>query len=407
MAYPDGAAQVFSEVTRFTVLDVNGYPAVGANVFVTNQLLKATFTPVMETGVDLVTLNANGDIASHFKHGDMPKYYTMQVEVATPDPILHAMLCGGTVISDTTTALGTPTGTLLATAQTTLGTLAAATYGYRVSQYNQYGESLAMAEVTGTVASGSTGTVVVSGAVPAAGALGLRVYGRTPGGEQLLGTIPNFTSQATSAISGTGSVSSLTVTALTKAIPAGATFTISGDTNSPKIVFTCLTTAGVGATAVNVSPSQSVTTTIAAGAIVPSFVDNGSATPAGSLPGSDTTAGPGTDTGYQAPALGIVGNVNGVSMEFWGKAVVNGTQASVLPYYRWVVPGVKNLHEEARTFDPSLQSNMYTGQAFENPNWGSGPFADWTYDSSKVFQYARAGRTTLPTAGLSPIAATA
>ena len=407
MAYPDGAAQVFSEVTRIGVLDVNGYPAVGSQVFVTNQLLKATFTPVMETGVDLVTINANGDIASHYKHGDMPKYYTMQIEVATPDPILHAMLTGGTVISDTTTALGLPTGTVAATGQITLGALAAGTYGYRVSQYNQYGESLSTAEVTGTVASGTAGTVVVTGAVPAAGALGLRVYGRTAGGEQFLGTVANFSGQSTSAATGTGSPTALTTTALTKAIPAGATFTITGDTNSPKIVFTCTANAGVGATSVAVSVSQTITTTIAAAVILPCFVDNGSLTPAGALPGVDTSAGPGADTGYQAPTLGIVGNPNGVSMEFWGKAIVSGTQASVLPYYRWAIPGVKNMHEEARTFDPSLQSNMYTGQAFENPNWGSGPFADWGYDSSKVFQYARAGRTTLPAAGLSPVLATA
>src|ERR1035437_9138317 len=116
---PDGATQVFAEVVRFSQLDVNGFPAPGSSTITINALLKATFTPVMVTGVDLDMLNANGDLYSHFKHGDMPKeythgrefdldmlnangdlyshfkhgdmpkYYTMALEIAHPDPVLH------------------------------------------------------------------------------------------------------------------------------------------------------------------------------------------------------------------------------------------------------------------------------------------------------------------------------
>jgi hypothetical protein len=332
MALPDGSAQVFSEVTRFSTLDANGFCAAGSQVFVTNTLLKATFTPVMETGVDLVTVNANGDIAQHYKHGDMPKYYTMALTVASPDPILHAILTGGTVLTDNSVALGAPTGTPTAVGAITGGSLKAGSYAYKVTQYNQYGETVATTELTGTVASGVAGSVVVSGWTLAAGAVGSRVYGRTAGAEQLIATI-------------------------------------------------------VG----------SATTYTDIGAIVPS----------GALPSVDTTAGPGNDTGYQSPALGIVGNPNGVGIEFWGKAVLNGTQTSNLPYWRWAVPGVKNLHEEAKNFQANILENAYTGQAFENPNWGSGPFGDWQFDSSKVFQYARAGMGIRPVAGLSPILATA
>ena len=406
MTQPDGAAQVFSTVTRFSQLDQNGFPPVGGTVFTTTQLLKATFTPALENGVDLVTINANGDIAQHYKHGDMPKYYTMTVECATPDPQLHALLTGGTLLSASNTALGAVTGTITATGQITLGSLPAATYGYRVTQVNQYGESGASSEVTGSVASGAAGTMVVAGYVPAAGASGVNVYGRTPGGEQFLGTQVNIGSQATSATSGTGTVTSLSVTALTKAIPAGFTFQIAGDTNSPKIVFTTTQAAGAGATALAVAASQNVTTAIAAGNIVPCFVDTGVLTPFGAYPSTDTTAGPGV-VGYQSPALGIVGNPYGVAIEFWGKAIINGTQASTLPWWRWAVPGVRNLHEDARTFEAALLPNVYVGEGFENPNWGAGPVGDWQFDSSKVFQYVRASSSTLPTASLSPTTATA
>jgi hypothetical protein len=407
MSAADGAGQVFAEVVRISQLDDNGYPAVGAPTFTTNQLVKATFTPALETGVDLVTLTANADIGMHYKHGDMPKYYTMDISVVNPDPVLHQLLAGGTVYTDNSAALGSLTGTLTATGQITLGTLPAGTYGYRMAQYNQYGTSASSSEFLGTVASGSAGTVIVSGWVFASGAVGAYVYGRLPGGEQLMGSVPNIGSQATSAASGTGTPVSLDVTALTSAVPIGTTFQIAGDTNTPNIVFTTTLPAGVGALALNVSVSQSITTTIVAGDIVPVFVDNGTIVPNGQYPTADTTAGPGNDVGWQSPALGIVGNPNGVSIELWGQMILNGSQTGYLPFNRWVFPSVRNLCETARDFGPDILANMYSGQAFENPNWGAGPFGDFQFDSSRAVQYARAARTTLPVSGLTPTPATA
>jgi hypothetical protein len=74
--------------------------------------------------------------------------------------------------------------------------------------------------------------------------------------------------QTTSAASGTGTVTSLSVTALTAALPLGAKFTIAGDTNAPVIVWTVTTAAPIGAVTVAVTASVSVTTTIAAGNIL-------------------------------------------------------------------------------------------------------------------------------------------
>ncbi|MGA3362226.1 MAG: hypothetical protein ABSD82_09360 [Solirubrobacteraceae bacterium] len=81
-------------------------------------------------------------------------------------------------------------------------------------------------------------------------------------------SIANLGTQATSAASGTGVITSLSVTPLTVSIPAGLTFTIAGDTNSPNIVFTTTAAAGVGSTSLSVSASQSATTTIAPGNLV-------------------------------------------------------------------------------------------------------------------------------------------
>ena len=75
----------------------------------------------------------------------------------------------------------------VATASTSGGTLAAATYSYRVSAINGVGETLAATAVTGTVASGSTGSVLLSWS-QVLGATGYKIYGRTGGSELLIAT---------------------------------------------------------------------------------------------------------------------------------------------------------------------------------------------------------------------------
>jgi hypothetical protein len=399
VSLPDGAASIFAVATRISTLDSSGYVDPGANTYTTTTLVKCTVNPVVETGDDIVIKNAAGDLAAWAKHPDMRKYHTVSLELATPDPALEAACAGGVIFTDSSSALGTPTG-LTVTPQTTLGTLAAGTYGYRATYYNAYGESAAANDVS-AVTTGSTSLNVINVGTMAAGALGVRVYGRTIGGEQLIGQIPNIGTQSTSAASGTGTVTSLSMTALTKSIPIGTTFQIAGDTNSPKIVFTTTAFAPAGTVTLAVSASQSVTTTIAAGNLVPVFVDTGAVTPSGYVPQSDTTAGPG-EVGYQEPALGIVGNPNGISIELWSKAIIAGFQTSTLPYYRWVLPRVTGMHTTQRDIANTNTQTVMEGQGYGNPNWGSGPFGDWQFDSSKVFQRARCGAQVLPAASNAP-----
>lgn len=403
-ALPDGAAAVWAVATRLAVLDANGFVDPGANTFTTATAIKATITPVNEAGDAIAVKNAAGDLSVYALHGDIPKWYTVMLELATPDPALEQALCGGTVYNDIGAALGVPTG-LTVTPQITLGTLPAATYGYRATQFNAYGETAAENDVSAVIASGSAGVNVISGVTMGASALGVRVYGRTIGAEQFLGMYPNIGSQATSAASGTASPTSLAVTALTKGIPSGTTFQITGDTNTTKIVFTTTGFAPAGAVTLPVSVSQAITTTIAAGAIVPVFLDTGAVTPSGFVPTTDTTAGPG-QVGYQAPALGTVANPNGVSLEFFERAILNGVQASTLPYFRYVLPACKNFIVGARDITNANLQNVYTGTAFQNPNWGGGPTGDFQFDSTKVTQRTRCGSQIVPVPSLVAVAAT-
>ena len=397
------SASIWVSVARIVPLDANGNLIADANVFVTNTPVKVTLTPVIETGDDIAVKNANGDLIAWGKHSDMIKYGTVNIELGLPDPYLEQVLAGGTVLNDTSSALGVPTG-LTVTSQTTLGTLAAGNYGYRFTQGNSYGESLASTEVTVTT-TGATSANVLTGFTFASGANYGRVYGRTPGAEQALGFVPNIGTQATSASSGTGVVTSLPVTALTKPMPVGTQFQISGDTNTPKIVFTVTQAAAISATSVQVNASASITTTIAAGTIVPCFVDNGSITPSGVLPTTDLTAGPGNDVGYMAPTLGPVGNPNGVSIELFSKRMINGSQATDYPWWRTILPMVKGLHIMPRDYTNANLQTIFEGQAWNNPNWNQGPTGDFQFASTSWYERVVCGSQIVPAASVTPYSA--
>lgn len=77
--------------------------------------------------------------------------------------------------------------TVTATAAITGGTLATGTYSYRVAALNYNGTTLASTAATGLVASGATGSVVLSWP-HVQGAISYKIYGRTGGSELLIAT---------------------------------------------------------------------------------------------------------------------------------------------------------------------------------------------------------------------------
>jgi hypothetical protein len=331
MPFPDGATEMFADVIRFSALDVNGFVAAGAATWTTKGLIKVSLTPVVEGGDDIAVKQANGDLAGWYRHGDMHKYDNVSIDITRPDANLEALLAGGTVLNDTSTALATPTAPTPTPG--TAGVLATGTYSVRVSGYNQYGETLACAATSTGAVTGPTGSVSLS--IPAStGAVGFKIYFGPAGQEQFIARVI--------------------------AAPTGAT----------------------------------------------TYVITGSIVPLGALPSTNATAGPGAGVGYAAPPEGIVGNPNGVGVELWSKAVVNGVQATYLPYFRWVLPACKNLVVQQRDFTNAMLQNTYNGQAFPNPNWGSGPFGDWQFGSTQVVQRTRCGADIVPVDSLTALAAT-
>jgi len=92
--------------------------------------------------------------------------------------------------------------------------------------------------------------------------------------------------------------------------------------------------------------------------------------------------------GFQYPPIMVEGNPNGVSLECWTRAVVNGAQPLDYPYWRWVLPLVK-LRKANRTADTNRMANVYEGWGFENPQWATGPVGDFPYNSQRVVNVMR------------------
>ena len=392
---PGGAIWVVA--TRVAALDPNGFIIPGADVFVTDTLLKVTITPVNEAGDAPTIKNAAGNLGVYAKKGDIRKWDTINIELVTPDPQLEALLTGGTVYNDTTSAIGAPSApTLLDDA--TGGHLTAGVYDYATSNYNQYGQSEISSDVTVTT-SGSTSQVVIEPSF-GVGALGAIIFGRQIGLLQKIGQVPacgvnTMTPPGTSgAVS--GAVTSLPVTALGSAIPIGTKFVISGDTNTPNVVFTAAETGLVGAVTLAIEP-VTVSTSIAANSILPVFVDDGTVKPVGLPSLVDNTAGPGLAVGQQAHALGVVANPYGVGLEFFMERIIDGHPATDgLGFIHFVIPKACNFVVGPRDATNAEMASVFVGEAFENDNWGTGPAGDWQFDSSKIFQWAYCSEFVVP-----------
>lgn len=102
------------------------------------------------------------------------------------------------------------------------------------------------------------------------------------------------------------------------------------------------------------------------------------------------TGSPAPDIGYQAPAVGVAPVPNGISIEFWTRAILNGAPASSLPYFHWVLPrATVTLSSDMTAEETNPLMPVFDATLAENANWGTGPLASWSGDSSRVWQYRR------------------
>lgn len=149
------------------------------SMYVSDKLMKIEFNPEMDEGPEVANRGASGAMIQTFKLPDLLKRMNMTVQVGTGDPELEYIMSGGDVLTSAASALSAM-GALGSSTATSGGSLAAGTYGYKVSALSQYGETAASAEKT-QVTTGSTSTVTLTWST-VTDAVGYRIYGRTSGG---------------------------------------------------------------------------------------------------------------------------------------------------------------------------------------------------------------------------------
>jgi hypothetical protein len=95
------------------------------------------------------------------------------------------------------------------------------------------------------------------------------------------------------------------------------------------------------------------------------------------------------NVGWAMPDVGSVATPNGVSVEVWSRAIVNGRPAATNPFWRWVLPYVKTRLEGDRTLENGALANVFSGTGLGNSSWGDGPGGDWTFPTTAAMSYAR------------------
>lgn len=97
--------------------------------------------------------------------------------------------------------------------------------------------------------------------------------------------------------------------------------------------------------------------------------------------------------GYASPDVGDPGSApNGLSIESWSRAVLDGGAPPSHPYLHWAFPRVRNLKRTGvTTIGPAAIKGTFEGIAVGNTLWADGPQNDWpiAIPSSKPWQFVR------------------
>lgn len=128
------------------------------------------------------------------------------------------------------------------------------------------------------------------------------------------------------------------------------------------------------------------------------------------LIGGETISDSATPTpnqiGYRAPLTGVEETPNGVSLEFWTRAIIGSAMANTLPYFHWVLPRCFLIPAGSWTLgNESAMLPEFDGYSIQNAGWGTGPQDDFNFPSDRVWQYVREAATPNLDSGLTPVIA--
>jgi hypothetical protein len=115
----------------------------------------------------------------------------------------------------------------------------------------------------------------------------------------------------------------------------------------------------------------------------------------------DVTDGGSTTTeplGWASAQVGEDPSGNGVAVEVWSRAIVDGKPAQPNPYFHWVFPYVKTRLSGDRVIENGLLANTYEGFGVGNSEFGEGPDSTtaspntawrWPDVTDRPYMYAR------------------
>lgn len=103
--------------------------------------------------------------------------------------------------------------------------------------------------------------------------------------------------------------------------------------------------------------------------------------------------------GWAAPAVGDDPSGNGVAIEAWSRAIIDGKPSATLPFYHWVFPYAKLRQSGDRVIENGLLANTFEGYGLGNSLFGDGPDGRWEFPEATDRPYAFA-KTAWAPAGL-------
>jgi hypothetical protein len=117
----------------------------------------------------------------------------------------------------------------------------------------------------------------------------------------------------------------------------------------------------------------------------------------------------GASQGYAAPNIGENATPNGVAIEVWSKAILNGRPAAVNPYWHWLLPYTVVQGTGDKTIAEGVLMTEFAGWGVGNPLFGlgSGNTPTWPWITDRAYAYARtASIPTVPSGGSGYVATT-
>ena len=95
--------------------------------------------------------------------------------------------------------------------------------------------------------------------------------------------------------------------------------------------------------------------------------------------------------GWSSPSTGDDPAGNGVAIETWSHAIIDGKKASTLPYFHWVFPYAKLRLSGDRVIENGLLANTFEGYGLGNTAFSMGLDDRWEFPTAteRPYSYAR------------------